>query len=82
VPGLPGARCGARSGTTGPRSRRRPCRWPASWAGGQDLLGSDFPNIPYPYARQLTGLARLGLGEDWLRAVCWDNPVALFGAPG
>jgi len=27
-------------------------------------------------------LARLELGEDWLRAVCWDNPVALFGEPG
>jgi uncharacterized protein len=49
---------------------------------GKILLGSDFPNIPYPYARQLSGLARLGLGEEWLRAVCWDNPVALFGAPG
>ena len=48
---------------------------------GKILLGSDFPNIPYPYARQLAGLARLGLGEDWLRAVCWDNPVALFGEP-
>jgi hypothetical protein len=22
-----------------------------------------------------------GLGEDWLRAVCWDNPVAMFGLP-
>ncbi len=48
---------------------------------GKVLLGSDFPNIPYPYAWQLAGLARLGLGEQWLRAVCWDNPVALFGAP-
>ena len=48
---------------------------------GKVLLGSDFPNIPYPYARQIAGLARLDLGEDWLRAVCWDNPVALFGAP-
>ena len=47
---------------------------------GKILLGSDFPNIPYPYARQLAGLARLGLGADWLRAVCWDNPVALFGS--
>jgi uncharacterized protein len=49
---------------------------------GKILLGSDFPNIPYPYARQIAGLARLDLGEDWLRAVCWDNPVAVFGAPG
>jgi predicted TIM-barrel fold metal-dependent hydrolase len=48
---------------------------------GKILLGSDFPNLPYPYALQLGGLVRLGLGEDWLRAVCWDNPVALFGLP-
>jgi hypothetical protein len=45
------------------------------------LLGSDFPNIPYPYAEQLEGLARLDLGDDWLRAVCWDNPVRLLGEP-
>jgi uncharacterized protein len=48
---------------------------------GKILLGSDFPNIPYPYARQIAGLARLDLGDAWLRAVCWDNPVALFGEP-
>jgi uncharacterized protein len=48
---------------------------------GKILLGSDFPNIPYPYARQLAGLARLDFGPQWLRAVCWENPVALFGAP-
>jgi uncharacterized protein len=49
--------------------------------GGKVLLGSDFPNIPYPYARQIAGLAGLGLGEAWLRAVCWDNPAAMFGDP-
>jgi hypothetical protein len=43
------------------------------------LLGTDFPTIPYPYATQLEGLARLELGDDWLRAVCWDNGVGLFG---
>ena len=43
------------------------------------LLGSDFPNIPYPYVEQLAGLARLGLGDDWLRDVCWRNAAALFG---
>ena len=48
---------------------------------GKILLGSDFPNIPYPYARQLAGLARLGLGDDWVRRVCWDNPVRMFGPP-
>ncbi|HEX7746314.1 MAG TPA: amidohydrolase family protein [Micromonosporaceae bacterium] len=46
---------------------------------GKVLLGSDFPNIPYPYAEQLAGLARLDLGDDWLRAVCWKNAAALFG---
>jgi predicted TIM-barrel fold metal-dependent hydrolase len=45
---------------------------------GKVLLGSDFPNIPYPYARQIAGLAGLGLGEEWLRAVCWENATRLF----
>lgn len=45
------------------------------------LLGSDFPNIPYPYDTQLIGLTGLELGDDWLRAVCWDNAVRLFGDP-
>jgi len=43
------------------------------------LLGTDFPTIPYPYVHQLDGLARLELGDDWLRAVCWGNGVELFG---
>jgi predicted TIM-barrel fold metal-dependent hydrolase len=46
------------------------------------LLGSDFPNIPYPYAHQLGSLESLGLGEDWLRSVCWENAVGLFGTGG
>jgi predicted TIM-barrel fold metal-dependent hydrolase len=50
--------------------------------GDRVLLGSDFPNIPYPYAHQLESLERLGLGDEWLRRVCWHNPVALFGEPG
>jgi predicted TIM-barrel fold metal-dependent hydrolase len=45
---------------------------------GKVLLGSDFPNIPYQYAEQLASLARLDLGDDWLRAVCWSNAAALF----
>ena len=47
--------------------------------GDKVLLGSDFPNIPYPYAHQLEALERLGMGEDWLRKVCWDNGQALIG---
>lgn len=44
------------------------------------LFGSDYPNIPYPYAHQVLALERLGLGDAWLRAVCWENGVRLFGA--
>jgi predicted TIM-barrel fold metal-dependent hydrolase len=47
--------------------------------GDKVLLGSDFPNIPYAYAHQLEALERLALGDDWLRAVCWDNGARLFG---
>ncbi len=45
---------------------------------GRVLLGSDFPNIPYAYGHQLQALVRLELGDDWLRAVCWDNARDLF----
>jgi predicted TIM-barrel fold metal-dependent hydrolase len=48
--------------------------------GDRVLLGSDFPSIPYPYLHQLESLERLGFGEHWLRAVCWDNGWSLFGA--
>ncbi|MFI5736234.1 amidohydrolase family protein [Kribbella sp. NPDC051587] len=43
------------------------------------VLGSDFPNIPYPYATQLQALADLDLGDDWLRTVCWTNGARLLG---
>jgi hypothetical protein len=49
--------------------------------GDRIVLGSDFPNIPYPYAEQLEALARWDLGDDWLRAVCWHNGVRLVGMP-
>lgn len=43
------------------------------------VLGSDFPNIPYPYAHQLTALTRLDLGDDWMRSVLWGNGARLLG---
>jgi predicted TIM-barrel fold metal-dependent hydrolase len=46
------------------------------------VLGADFPNIPHDYAHQLEVLERLDLGDDWLRAVCWDNPARLLDAVG
>jgi uncharacterized protein len=45
---------------------------------GRVLLGSDFPNLPYPYAEQLAALATLDLGDEWLRAVCWHNAAVLL----
>ena len=60
--------------------------WPATLTprladlGDRILLGTDFPNIPYAYAHQLTALTRLDLGDDWLRGVCHDNAARLFGA--
>lgn len=47
--------------------------------GEKVVLGSDFPTIPYSYADQLEALAGLGLGADWLRAVCWHNGLRLLG---
>lgn len=43
------------------------------------VYGSDFPTLPFPYGDQLGWLADLGLGDDWLRAVCWGNAARLLG---
>lgn len=45
------------------------------------VLGTDFPNIPHPYAHQLQALERLGFGDEWLRAVCYENGAALLSLP-
>lgn len=47
--------------------------------GDRVVLGTDFPNIPYPYVTQLAALEAFGHGDDWLRAVCWDNGARLLG---
>ncbi|WP_049576486.1 amidohydrolase family protein [Nocardiopsis sp. SBT366] len=49
--------------------------------GHRVLLGTDFPNIPYPYLDQIRSLVELDLGEDWLRGVLHDNAAALFDLP-
>ncbi len=50
--------------------------------GDKVVLGSDFPSIPYPYAHQLESLARLRLGDDWMRKVLWENGARLLGLSG
>jgi uncharacterized protein len=47
--------------------------------GDRIVFGSDFPTIPHQFAAQVSGLADLGLGDDWLRAVLWTNGLRLFG---
>lgn len=47
--------------------------------GHRILFGSDFPTIPHAFAAQLQGLAGLGFGDGWLRAVLWENATELFG---
>ncbi|MFC3964974.1 amidohydrolase family protein [Nocardia jiangsuensis] len=46
--------------------------------GDRILFGSDFPNIPYPYAHAVEVLERLELGADWVRNVLHDNGAELF----
>jgi predicted TIM-barrel fold metal-dependent hydrolase len=50
--------------------------------GDRVVLGSDFPNIPYPYAHQVEALHRLGLGEKWMQKVLWHNGARLMGLEG
>lgn len=47
--------------------------------GDRVVFGSDFPTIPHALAAQVSGLAGLGLGDDWLRGVLWHNGQRLFG---
>jgi predicted TIM-barrel fold metal-dependent hydrolase len=47
--------------------------------GDRILFGSDFPSISYAYAHQVEALITLGLGDSWLRGVCWRNAEGLWG---
>jgi uncharacterized protein len=49
---------------------------------GRVVFGSDFPTIPHALASQLSGIAALGLGDEWLRDVLWGNGMRLFGLTG
>jgi predicted TIM-barrel fold metal-dependent hydrolase len=43
------------------------------------LYGTDFPNLPYAWDRELGALLRLGLGEEALAALLGGNAARLFG---
>ncbi|MDN5860691.1 MAG: amidohydrolase [Pseudonocardia sp.] len=62
-----------------------PPDWPARLVGIEDrvVFGTDFPNIPYPYAEQVAAVAGWAarddrLGAAFLRAVLHDNPARLL----
>jgi hypothetical protein len=46
--------------------------------GDRIVFGSDFPTIPHVFAAQVSGIAGLGLGDEWLRKILWGNGVRLF----
>jgi len=63
---------------------------PADWAArlvdvaDRIVFGTDFPNIPYPYAEQVAAVAGWAaaddrLGAGFLRSVLHDRPAALLG---
>ena len=43
------------------------------------MFGTDFPNIPYAWDRELRRLAAMELNQNLLRALLADNAAALFG---
>lgn len=46
------------------------------------LYGTDWPNLPYPYAGDRDGLLAMGLPEAACRAIFHDNAARLLGAGG
>jgi hypothetical protein len=63
-----------------------PADWPARLADVADrvVFGSDFPNIPYPYAEQVRAVAGWAaaeprLGAPFLRSVLHTAPIRLLG---
>ena len=63
-----------------------PADWPARLADVADrvVFGSDFPNIPYPYAEQVRAVAAWAaaddrLGAPFLRSALHDAPARLLG---
>ncbi|WP_308259237.1 amidohydrolase family protein [Pseudonocardia sp. H11422] len=63
-----------------------PADWPARLVDVADrvVLGTDFPNIPYPYVEQIRAIAGWAaaddrLGRDFLRSVLHDAPARLLG---
>jgi hypothetical protein len=51
----------------------------AHYRSDRIMYGSDFPNIPYPWDRELKELNAADIPEDTLEKVCYKNAVDFFG---
>lgn len=45
------------------------------------MYGTDFPNLPYAWDRELKRLLQLGLSEDELRGLLRENALGFLGRP-
>jgi hypothetical protein len=48
-------------------------------AAGPIVFGSDYPNIPYPYAEAVASIVRLPVSPEAKRRILHDNAAAVFG---
>jgi uncharacterized protein len=46
------------------------------------VYGTDFPNLPYAWDRELKNLVKARLPSDALRRILGSNAVTLFGLHG
>ena len=51
----------------------------SSWRLDRVMFGSDFPNIPYAWDREIQYLLKEGLTEDQLAAVLGENAAEFYG---
>jgi predicted TIM-barrel fold metal-dependent hydrolase len=42
------------------------------------MYGSDFPNIPYAWDRELKSISRAGLDAEALEGVLWKNAARFY----
>lgn len=60
--------------------QRVAAEWLHAW-GHRILYGSDFPNLPYAWDRELKKLVAMGLPAETLQAIAAGNAARAFGFP-
>jgi len=56
--------------------------WMLSVRPDRVIYGTDFPNIPYAWDREIKRIIELGLSDDALAALLGGNAKELYGKPG